>query len=209
MNAELPEMSFQVKNPRRCGRPVAETAVAFTHDLRQQIGGLMFLNRPRRLSMLFALLLAAGCSSTDGGINLIQAQSAGNNPINIESEPSGADVYVMGEKIGVTPLKINPQDVFPTTYPKEKEPLYGKVTLKKAGCSDFTKTVSMKITNVGLHAQLQCGDMNPASSPTTKAAPDISESVEQRLEKIRDLQNKGLITEEEAKKARERVLNDL
>ena len=169
----------------------------------------MFLNRSKNAPVLFSLLLASACSSTDGGINLIQTQSAGNNPINIESEPAGAEVYVMGEKIGVTPLKINPQDVFPITYPKEKESFYGKVTLKKAGCSDFTKTVSMQITNVGLHAQLQCGITNPASSPTTKAAPAISESVEQRLEKIKDLLNKGLITEEDAKKARARVLNDL
>jgi len=167
------------------------------------------LNCSGKAPVLFSLLLAAGCSSTDGGITRLQTQSAGNNPINIESEPAGAEVYVMGEKIGLTPLKINPRDVFPITYPKDKESLYSKVPLKKAGCSDLTKSVSMKITNVGLHAQLECRDMNPPSSPMAKAVPGISESVEQRLEKIKDLLNKGLITEEEAKKARERVLNDL
>jgi cytochrome c-type biogenesis protein CcmH/NrfG len=40
-------------------------------------------------------------------------------------------------------------------------------------------------------------------------APRMSKTVEQRLEEIKDLQNKGLITDDEAKKAREHVLNDL
>ena len=169
----------------------------------------MFLNRLKETVLLMPLLLAAGCSSTDGGRDLIQMESAGNNPINIESEPSGAEVFVMGESVGVTPLKIYTKDVFPITYPKEKESLYGKVTLKKGGCSDFTKTVSMKVTNVGLHAQLVCANMIPVSPQTSKDVPRVNESVEQRLEKIRDLLNKGLITDEEAKKARERVLSDL
>jgi hypothetical protein len=167
----------------------------------------MFLKRSGKVLVLFNLLLAAGCSSMDGASNFFP--SAGDNPIKIESDPSGAEVYVMGEKIGVTPLKISQKDVFPNTYPKEKESLYGTVTLKKAGCSDFTRTVNAKISNVGLRAQLDCGEMNPASSPTSRDAPRISETVEQRLDKIKDLLNKGLITEEEAKKAREHILNDL
>ena len=154
---------------------------------------------------LFNLLLAAGCSSMGGGSNFFP--SAGDNPIKIESDPSGAEVFVMGEKIGVTPLQISHKDVFPNIYPKEKESVYGRVTLKKAGCSDFTRTVSMEIGSVGLRARLDCGDMNPV--PTPRDALRIGETVEQRLDKIKDLLNKGLITEEEAKKAREHVINDL
>jgi len=169
----------------------------------------MFSNGLKKTPALFGLLLAAGCSSTGSLGNLVQVQAAGNNPIRIESDPAGADVFVMGEKIGVTPLEINPNVVFPTTYPKEKESLYGKVTLKRAGCSDLTKDVDIKTTNVGLHAQLQCGDIGPAPARTSREAPGASQSVEQRLQRIKDLLDKGLITEEEAKKARERVLNDL
>ena len=112
----------------------------------------------------------------------------------------------MGEKVGVTPLQISRKDVFPNTYPSNKESVYGRITLKKEGCSDFTRTVSAEIGNAGLHAKLDCGDTNPASS---RDAPRNSETVEQRLDKIKDLLNKGLITEEEAKKARERILNEL
>jgi hypothetical protein len=165
----------------------------------------MFLKHTGKALALFNLLLVAGCSSTGG--NLFPA--AGNSPINVESDPSGAEVYVMGEKVGVTPLKISRSDVFPVTYAKGKESVYGRITLKKAGCSDFTRTVSVEIGNAGLHAQLDCGDMYPASSRTSRGAPRSSETVEQRLDKIKDLLNKGLITEEEAKKAREHVLSDL
>ena len=166
------------------------------------------MKRSGKALALFNLLLAAGCSSMGGVSNDVGNffPSTAENPIKIESDPSGATVYVMGEKVGVTPLKISHKDVFPNTYPKEKESLYGRVTLKKAGCSDFTKTVNAEIINVGL---LDCGDMNPASSRTFRDAPRINETVEQRLDKIKDLLNKGLITEEEAKKAREHVLNDL
>ena len=167
----------------------------------------MFLKCSVKAFALFNLLLVAGCSSMGGGSNLFP--SAEENPIKIESNPSGAEVYVMGEKVGVTPLKINHKDVFPNIYPKEKVSVYGMVTLKKAGCSDFTRTVSAEISSGGLQAQLDCGDMSPASSTTSKGAPRISEPVEQRLDKIKDLLSKGLITEEEAKKARERILNDL
>lgn len=135
--------------------------------------------------------------------------SAEDKPIKIDSEPSGAGVYVMGEKVGVTPLAISRKDVFPVAYPKEKESLYGKVIIKKEGCLDFAKTVNQTITDAGLHARLNCGDMAPISSPASMEAPHSSQAVEQRLEKIKDLLTKGLITEDEAKKARERILNDL
>ncbi len=164
------------------------------------------LKRSGKALALFNLLLVTGCSSMGGASNLFP--SAGDNAIKIESDPSGAEVYVMGEKIGVTPLEISHKDVFPNLYPREKESVYGRVTLKKAGCSDFTRTVSTEISSVGLRAQLDCGDLNPASSRTSRDARS-SETVEQRLDKIKDLLSKGLITEEEAKKARERVINDL
>jgi hypothetical protein len=163
----------------------------------------MLLKRSGKALAVFTLLLVAGCKNSG---TLFPAVS---DTIKIQSEPSGAEVYVMGEKIGVTPLNINPKDVFPNTYQKEKEPLYGKVTLKKTGCSDFTRSVSSEISNVGLKAQLECTDMNAALAKTSKDAPRINETVEQRLDKIKNLLDKGLITEEEAKNARARILNDL
>ena len=173
----------------------------------------MLVKCSRGTPALLVLLLVGGCSSLGGGSDNATSyylpQASGNNPIKIESVPSGADVFAMGEKLGTTPLAVDPKDVFPITYPKEKEGLYGKVTLKMAGCSDLTKTVSTKIMNGGFRAQLQCAGSIPALSEKPKDASDSSATVEQRLITIKNLLDKGLITEEEAKRARERVLNEL
>jgi hypothetical protein len=168
----------------------------------------MFLKYPGKALALCSLLLAAGYSSANGA-SLSMGDifpTAGNKAIKIESDPPGATVYVMGENRGVTPLTISNADVFPNTYPKEKESLYGKVILKKAGCADVIRPVSADVIDVGIHARLDCGDLNPTVS---RNAPRSNETVEQRLEKIKDLLSKGLITEDEAKKAREHIINDL
>lgn len=159
---------------------------------------------PAKSFIIFSLLLLAGCSS--GGSAF---PPAGNAPFKVESDPAGAAVYVMGENIGVTPVQISHTDVFPNIYPREKESLYGKIILRKAGCKDYTRTVSGDITSFGLHAKLDCAASAP--SATAQAAPQAApgETVEQRLDKIKDLLNKGLISEDEAKKARARILNEL
>lgn len=175
----------------------------------------MFLKRSTLA--LVPLLFAAGCSSMDGVEHDLgnMFASTANNPIRIQSDPSGADVYVMGKKVGTTPLKISQSDVFPTNYSKDMQDLYGKVTIKMAGCSDYVKTVNTKIVNVGLKAKLDCGQNSPEAQQTGAAAPQyrmparMSKTVEQRLQEIKDLLSRGLITEDEAKQARERVLNDL
>lgn len=164
----------------------------------------MFMKRSAKALILFNFLLMAGCSGTGSFF-----PTSGDQAIGIDSIPPGVDVYVMGEKIGVTPLQVSRKDVFPHIYPREKESVYGKITLKKEGCADYTRIVSTEIVSNGLHAQLDCGDKRTAPSPASVAAPVTGETAEQRLEKIRDLLNKGLITEEDAKKARERIVNEL
>ena len=164
----------------------------------------MFMKHPANAFVLFSLLLLAGCATG----NMFPA--AGDNPIKVESVPSGADVYVMGEKIGVTPLVLSHKEVFPNIYPSEKVSVYGRITLKKDGCSDLTKTVSAEISNNGLHAKLDCPDTNPASSaPASADSPRNGQTVEQRLDRIKQLLDKGLISEDEAKQARARILREL
>lgn len=86
----------------------------------------MLLKRSVKVLVLFNLLLVAGCSSTGD-----MFPAAGNNPIKVDSVPTGAEVYVMGDKVGVTPLEISRKDVFPNTYPSNKESLYGRIILKR------------------------------------------------------------------------------
>jgi hypothetical protein len=136
-------------------------------------------------------------------------QNAGSSAIQIDSDPPGAEIFVMGERIGTTPAMISPKKIFPTTYPKDQESLYGRVLLTKDGCADLIKAVSTKVMNTGLHARLECADQHPTPTSKPTEAVDVGGNVEQRLMKIRDLLDKGLITDEEAKRARDRIINNL
>lgn len=170
----------------------------------------MYLKNSGRALALCGLMYTAASPSAYGA-NFTMGDlfpSAGNKAIKIESDPPGATVYVMGQDRGVTPLSISNTDVFPNTYPRDKQSLYGKVVIKKAGCTDVTRTVSSDVIDAGLRVKLECGDLDPVSRASGNAPP-ANETVEQRLEKIKDLLSKGLISEEEAKKARERIINNL
>jgi len=175
----------------------------------------MRLNRLRPVLFVFAsfliALIAGGCSSIDTGSGDSADFKAQKGPVGftvkIESDPSGADVFAMGERIGMTPMVISSRDIFPSDYPKEKEIFYGKVTLKKTGCSDLTKTVDKKL--LVMRAQLECGHPSSVGAEKPRIAPDAGGSAEQRLTRIKELLDKGLITEDEAKRARERIINEL
>jgi len=118
--------------------------------------------------------------------------------VSIESEPTGATVYAMGKEVGVTPLKIRQEVVFPMNYKPEDRDLYGTVLLRKRGCKDFRQHVSSDDYRYGLRATLDCGQKKV-----------VAKSVEQRLQQLKELHDKGLITDEEEKTTRQRILDGL
>jgi hypothetical protein len=137
--------------------------------------------------------------------------------VQITSDPSGAEVYVMGEKTGVTPLRVEQAAVFPPAYSEDKKHLYGTVELRRTGCSNSLQRVSSTAIARGVHVKLDCGaaagkerspgDAQPAQ--TAPAAPPVAESLETRLKRVQELREKGLITEQEAAETRRRLLQDL
>lgn len=158
--------------------------------------------------------LIAGCA----------AVGAKPGRIDVSSEPPGAEVYVMGDMIGVTPLTLEQTRVFPLTYPSEKQALYGKIELRKPGCQPAVRAVSTRAVAEGIRVTLDCAgapqpaahtqaDPVPASAtrvaPATPAAPAQTPGVDQRLRQVRDLLEQGLITEQEAREVRMRILNEL
>ena len=116
--------------------------------------------------------------------------------IKIESEPTGATVIAMGNEVGATPLAIRQEVVFPLTYSPDKRVLYGTIILRKAGCKDFQQRVSSNDYRYGVKAKLDCGQ-------------NKSESIEQRLRQLKELHEKGLITDEEEKATRKRIMDAL
>jgi hypothetical protein len=174
----------------------------------------------RRLSCLLApltLALAAGCAP----------MGAKPGRVDVTSDPAGADVYAMGSKVGVTPLTLDQDVIFPLTYPSEKQALYGVVELRKAGCGDARQSVSTRALARGIHVKLDCGAAARAETPTPRQAqpspapapvnahvpptPVAKEKpgIEPRLRQVQDLRDKGLITEQEAREIRRRILDEL
>lgn len=174
----------------------------------------------RPLSCLLALLviaLAPGCAP----------MGAKPGRVDVTSDPAGADVYAMGSKVGVTPLTLDQDVVFPLTYPIEKQALYGVVELRKAGCADARQGVSTRALARGIHVRLDCGEaaaaektaprqMQPAPTPVPASgqvapapAPKETSGIELRLRQVKDLRDKGLITEQEAQEIRRRILDEL
>lgn len=120
----------------------------------------------------------------------------------ITSTPTGAEVRVMGERVGVTPLRLPSKAVFPATYPQEQQSLYGRVRINHPGCALYEVPVSNKALEDGLHAKLQCDSAEaPASS--------VPLGARERLKQLEDLKREGLIDEQEYRQTRQRIIESL
>lgn len=150
------------------------------------------------LSSLLATTLSTVLLSGCAGDSMIPKQTT---QFTVTSKPAGATVYVMGKEVGKTPLEITTNQVFPVTYPKELENKFGRVELKYPGCQPYEKPVSGSIMANGLKAHLKC---------TSLAAPaESSKTASERLRQLKSLFDEGLITKDEYKAKRQKILQDL
>lgn len=110
-----------------------------------------------------AVVVQAGCL---GGS--IVASSRGVT--RVDSIPQGAQVFVMGERVGVTPVEIEDRLIFPVTYPAERAALYGRVVLEHEGCEPTSRAIDLTATNEGTTIELSC-DASAATSSDPPAMP--------------------------------------
>lgn len=150
------------------------------------------------------LLLISACSG-----NSLAPKSS--NEISVNSEPSGASVYVMGKLAGTTPIVIDSNSVFPAAYLPEDEQDYGHITLTHEGCSDKRIKISTRMISDGLKASLDC---SVKKEPVVDVPPVVEKHVEeksvnQRLKELQALKDEGLISEQEYQEIRSRILKSL
>lgn len=134
--------------------------------------------------------------------------------ISIDSTPAGAAVYVIGGKAGVTPLTITERDIYPNTYPEDRAQMYGKVFIKKPGCADYSRRLTLEDIDRGVHAQLQCATTAiemPAQAGATEPQPPAGggASAQRRLRQItviQELLDDGIISADEERSMRRRIL---
>lgn len=152
-------------------------------------------------------LLALATLSACGGIVLFPSSSGSTH---VESVPSGAEVFVMGQRVGVTPLELEDARAFPMRYPPEQRALYGRVVLRKEGCREYVVPLSVEASNHGIVAQLDCGGSSAAAGGPPVAAPaESSAPLDERLRSIDTLAEQGLISTEERRRTRARVLEEV
>ncbi|MCU7934195.1 MAG: PEGA domain-containing protein [Candidatus Thiodiazotropha sp. (ex Dulcina madagascariensis)] len=131
---------------------------------------------------------------------------SGNMPLKVESVPSGATVTIMDKNLGETPLRITQQQIYPAAYDPAQQQRYGEILIKKKGCRDYRKRISYRDFNQGLTVELDCGD---AETDAKANGHQRDRTIKQRLIRLDNLKRDGLISEEEYRQARERILEAL
>ena len=139
-------------------------------------------------------------------------------PANVTSNPSGAEVYADGKKLGVTPLHYKLYKAFPASWKDAMYQAHGVLTVKHDGCKDFTLDVNDYILSNPIHAELECTETGESASTTTGTqdkdqsevipAAQSAGTTEQRLIELEDLYSKGVITKDEYTATRERILSE-
>lgn len=164
------------------------------------------------LGLLTAAATLSGCAGTGS----ISESSAGR--IKIISDPAGAIAYADGAELGATPLQIVPGNHFRSGFMGFSYRFVGKLSIKKPGCDTWSTEVNDFILSKDVNAKLKCdpsyqppATSSPAAGGTSgsSAVPSAQESASERLERIETLRKKGLISDDEYKQLRARVLDKL
>jgi len=166
--------------------------------------------RMRNIIFLGIIVLLQACSSS----------AVKESRPSVTSSPSGAAVYANGLKLGVTPLKKDLFKVFPTSWNNWKLSASGVLVLKKQGCKDYTLKVNDAILLKPVHAKLKCG-LKPVMSEEAPSPPPQAvtpqklpvkkkmSKLEMRLNELTRLYKKGVITDQEYRSTRKRILDEI
>lgn len=125
--------------------------------------------------------------------------------LDLSSEPSGAEVMVMGNSIGTTPLVIPVGTLYPNQFDQENTALYGRVVLRKKGCEEVNHTINSRMLEKGLHVKFKCGVI----ARETPTPPEPPRSIAERLRALDSLLEQGVINMQEHATQRARILDEL
>jgi hypothetical protein len=95
----------------------------------------------------------------------------------------------------------------------------GMLMVKMDGCEDFTLQVNDYVLSNPIHADLVCSDeITPevetmvnqeVKGPVDEAIASPQNEIENRLKELEDLYERGVITREEYRETRERILSEI
>lgn len=184
-------------------------------------------------AILIAAGLQAGCSSLpsmpwvndDGDA---QPADGGGKQIEIRTNPAGAEVLANGRPIGITPVTVTPGNHWSTGFKAAKDygvnfQYVGTLTIRMPGCKDFSTDVDDYLLRKDIAVKLECGPdyqpvtaapgqrrAAPAYAPAARGDFETSEEImARRLRRLEGLRNRGLITDDEYRQVRQRILGEL
>lgn len=157
--------------------------------------------------------VAVGCVAL---VCAVAAGIAGAEPesgyLVIDSQPPAASVETVTGHRGVTPLSVARRDLYPNRYPQQRADLYGKVVIRKPGCADVVRRVTLDDIRDGLHVRLECSTPIPAGSAAADGArpSEVVERVSERrlrqLKVLQELLDEGIISAQQEAGIRRRIL---
>ena len=163
-----------------------------------------------KLLLISTVITIQGCSGST-----IQEEG----PASVTSNPSGAEVYANGQKLGETPLHYKLYKAFPAGWKNMMYQAQGVLMVKMDGCEDFILQVNDYVLSKPVHAELVCSDkITPdakskgileVKSPVGESFASPQSDIEDRLNQLKDLYKRGVITTEEYSETRERILNEI
>ncbi|MCM8882059.1 MAG: PEGA domain-containing protein [Candidatus Thiodiazotropha sp.] len=143
---------------------------------------------------------------------------SGDMPLKVESDPTGATVFIMDKPVGETPITISQQQIYPAGYDPTNQKLYGSLAIKKTGCQDFNKRIRYQDFNQTLTAKLQCGETpnhqslqptlsdrvisTPIDTPTSSSNHTPATSMSERMPKTTATQRTAPEQSAEVEKAK-------
>lgn len=162
------------------------------------------------LTAMAAVTLISGFASNAAHSQYSLISKTSDNFV-VESTPAGAEVWIMGKRVGTTPGTFPTSLVFPAQYKPEDIGLYGRVSLVKEGCESVMLPVSTQAIASKMKVKLNCVASAPAAvvAPPAAPAPDVPATAKERLLRLEELRRDGLINEEEYRSLRKRVLDTL
>jgi len=179
--------------------------------------------------------LMVGCDSIPS-MDSITSLGSSKKQITVTTNPAGATIYANDKALGVTPLTVTPSQEWTTGFVTGKDvgmvyQYTGTITIKKPGCETYTAEVDDPTLFNDIVIDLKCDpNFRPAAGAATVGAPGAQpapayapayapagrtdyetpeEIMARRLRRLEGLRNRGLITDDEYRAVRQRILNEL
>lgn len=140
-------------------------------------------------------------------------------PVNLRTDPAGATVLANGKVIGTTPMQITVDDHFPHRRKGLDWHRDGALTLQRPGCTPKTMDIDNDTLKRSLTVDLDCRADAPSvvapatvggvTAVRTGTAMESNGTAAQRLKELENLRGQNLITAEEYRSIRKRILDQL